>query len=566
LFYLRTFRMTAIITLSIPLCVMITITALYFMDWSLNIVTMTGLMVGVGMVVDNAIVILENIFRMRSRGDDPRQASIGGASEVALAITMATLTTVVVFLPLIFMGGDAWLTFQLSRVGVPVIIALLGSLFMALIFIPVAAHRLGGRRARREPKSIGAMRKVYGRSLAWTMSHRRDALLIIAALFATILYPYERTKMTDRVRGNINDLRIRLHAPANFTSEDISQILTELESYLQSRKGVYGIRTARASYRKTFGQIQVFLHSDPTEAWWHVAYRDIRAKLGFPLDDRMDRAGVIDDLRENLPKFVGVRMSVQGRGGGRRDPSLSVYLYGNDTEVLAGMLAEAERRLRTIPSVTGVDSDLERADDEVRIRIDRDQARTHGIPARVVGRSIAYSLQGIGLPRYQADHREVRTRLYLDRSDRQTLHQLKNFTFRSRSGEEVPLASFAAFEIARGSGTIRRQNGKTRLRIQVFANRKDLRALYTEIDRAMENFQMPRGYSWDKGERYYRFRRSRTEYTYAIAMAVTCVFLLMGVLFESFILPFSVLFSIPFAFLGVYWTLYLTDTPLDIMA
>ena len=120
--------------------------------------------------------------------------------------------------------------------------------------------------------------------------------------------------------------------------------------------------------------------------------------------------------------------------------------------------------------------------------------------------------------------------------------------------------------MAQGRSTIRREDGKTRLQVKAFTTKDDLKGLYTEIDRVMDGFRMPRGYYWDKGERYSRFREEDDARMDAVLMAVLSVFLLMGVLFESFILPFSVLFSIPFAFLGVYWTLYLTGTPMEIMA
>ncbi len=566
LFFLRTVRMTAIITLAIPLCVMITMMVLYFVDWSLNMVTMMGLMVGVGMVVDNAIVILENIYRMREKGEAPREASIRGASEVALAIIMATLTTVVVFLPLMLMGRNAWMAFQLSRIGVPVMIMLVGSLFVALLFIPLAGVRFGGHRVKQDPKSIGWARRVYGQALGWTLRHRRDTLLIVLAVFATILYPSGKLKRTDSARGNINDIHIRVYPPRNFSMLETYDVLMEMEDFLNTKREAYGIRTIRLWFRRTYGRFTIFLKANPDEAWWYVAYKDLQAKLGYPVDARMDRKAVIKDLKKHVPKFVGVRVGVQSRGRGSGDPSVSIYLYGNDTEVLAGMTEEVERRLRAIPSVISVDTDLERANDEVQVRIDRERAQRYGISPQLVGRSLAYGLGGVNLPPYQSGEREVRTRLYLEKVDRQTLHQLKNFSFRSRSGEEIPLAEFASLTVAKGSGTIRREDGKTRLRVFAFTTKDDLKGLYGEIDQAMEGFAMPRGYSWNKGERYAKFKESDNEMGFALAMAIVSVFLLMGVLFESFVLPFSVLFSIPFAFLGVYWTLFLTNTPFDMMA
>ena len=357
-----------------------------------------------------------------------------------------------------------------------------------------------------------------------------------------------------------------MYLPRHFSIEETGDLLAEVEEFLRSKREVYDIRTTRVWFHKSYGHIQVYLNADPTRAWWYVAYRDARAKLGIPIDTKMDRKAVIEDVNKTMPRFVGVKSVVERSGGGGGDPSVSVYLYGDDTEVLAGMVEEVERRLRTIPSVIGVDSDLERADDEVQIRIDREQARRHGISPQVVGHSIAYGLQGVSLPRYQSEDREVSVRVYLEKTDRQTLSQLSNFTFRTRSGEEIPLSAFASLKVTRGSGTIRREDGKTRLVVSAFTTKDDLKGLYEEIDRTMAGFHMPRGYSWDKGERYARFRESSNALLFAMIMAVTCVFLLMGVLFESFILPFSVLLSIPFAFLGVYWTLYLTNTPFDMMA
>lgn len=566
LFFLRVLRMTAIITLSIPLCAMITVIVLYFSGWSLNLMTMMGLMVGVGMVVDNAVVILENIYRRREKGESPRPAAVAGASEVAMAITMATLTTVVVFLPLMLMTGNVGMTFYLSRMGVPVIVMLVGSLFVALLIIPLASVRFGGSRVKPDSKSIGWARMRYGRVLNWALSHRRDAILILLAVFATIAIPADKMKRSDSSRGNINDIDINIRTPRDFTTYETFELMNEVEEFLNSKREAYGIRTIRSWFRKTRGNFEIFLDANPNEAWWYVAYKNLRSGLGVPVDNTMARTEVIADLKKNMPKYVGVRIGVESRARGGGDPSVSVYLYGDDTEVLAGLVSEVERRLRQIPSVVNVDSDLERSTDEVQVHIHRVRARRYGISPQVVARTLAFTMQGVSLPRYQSGEREVDTRLYLEEADRQTLHHLKSFMFRSASGEEIPLSELATFKVTPGRERIRREDGKTRLPVKAFTTKDDLKGLYAEIDRAMAGFHMPRGYSWNKGERFARFQESDNETIFAVVMAVTCVFLLMGVLFESVVLPFSVLFSIPFSFLGVYWTLYLTGTPMDVMA
>ena len=565
LFFLRAIRMTAIITLSIPLCVMITVTALYFMDWSLNLLTMMGLMVGVGMVVDNAIVILENIYRMRAKGLQAKEAAIYGASEVSLAITMATLTTVVVFLPLMLMNGNVELTFFLARIGVPVIVALVGSLFVALIFIPQAAYRFGGSEVKADPKPILWIRIYYERMLAWVLAHRRDAFLIALVLFATITVPMNNLKRGDSGGRMLNDFRVRFYFPKDFALEETSNVIAEVEEFIEARREEYGIRTMRVWYRTGYGNIHVFLENDDDE-WWYSTYKGIREAVGVPVDTHMSRNDVIKDLQKNVPQFVGVRVAVESQGGGGSDPRVSLNIFGDDVDVLADLLGEVERRLQTIPSVVSVDSDLERANDEVHVTIDRDRAQKLGLSAQTVGRSIGFALQGVQLPYYQADKREIRVRLYLEKLNQANVQNLKGLTFPSKSGEQIPLLEFAKLQVDQGRGTIRREDGKTRLRISAFTTKDDIKGLYGEIDKALDGFQLPRGYSWDKGERYSKLQEEDDTMNFAMIMAVTCVFLLMGVLFESFILPFSVLLSIPFAFLGVYWTLFATSTPMEGLA
>jgi len=143
---------------------------------------------------------------------------------------------------------------------------------------------------------------------------------------------------------------------------------------------------------------------------------------------------------------------------------------------------------------------------------------------------------------------------------------LRNLPFVTEGGEEVSLGEIASFRVARGTGRISRYDGKTKLRVRAYTTRADIKGLYEEIDKVMTGLELPRGYAWNKGERFKRLSESDESRQMGVILGIICVFLLMGVLFESFILPFSVLFSIPFSFLGVYWTLYLTDTPMDIMA
>ncbi|MDE3001461.1 MAG: efflux RND transporter permease subunit [Gemmatimonadota bacterium] len=466
------------------------------------------------------------------------------------------------------MTGDIGLTFELTRVGIPVVVSLLGSLFVALIFIPLAAKVLGRHAATKDPGSVRWTRRKYHGGLRWILNHRRDASLIFIILFASVFYPASNVKKTTgRARVN-NDFFIRFNAPPFFKRAEMERVAAQIEEFLDSKRETYRIETVRLGYWRQSslirGFIRVYLKEEPNRNWWYQFYKSVRKKAGFPVKGQMTRAEVIEDAKKHIPQFVGVRVMVQTRW--RSEPGVSVYLYGEDVDLL-GRLSEAVRqRVEAIPDVVSVDSDLEFAEKEVQVLINKEQAHSYGISAQAVGRSISYQLRGVNLAPYYEKDRMFSVRLFMDEDDRQTLAQLKSFPFRSKTGSQIPLSAFASFNITEGSGNIRREDGKMRMRVRAYTTKEDLKGLWEQIDRAMVGFAMPRGYSWNKGETYSRFQEAEDTMSFAITMAITCVFLLMGVLFESFILPFAVLLSIPFAFLGVYWGLFLTNTVMGKMA
>jgi HAE1 family hydrophobic/amphiphilic exporter-1 len=565
-YFMRRVRMTLIILLAIPLSLLITVTVLYFMGWSLNIITMMGLMISVGLVVDNSIVIVENIYRMRRKGMALRDAAVSGASEVALAVTMATLTTVVVFLPLILMNDDVGFSWYMFRIGLPVIFALLASLLVALLFIPFAATKLTSRGSPKRSRSIDWMRRRYDGSLRWVLAHRIDAAVIALLMLASIQVPLSHMEMSDKGEGNINDFRLTLELPNSFSIERADAYYRSIEEYLEAHREEFGIRAIDVRFSNTWGMVHVYLEpATDVEGYSQVAGW-LRAVLDGGMEERMSREDVIEAVKENMPQAPGVQVNVGWQRETSEDASISLVLYGNDTAVLADLSEEVERRLASIPEIVSVDTDMERGQEEIRVTVDRDQAEKYGIPTQTIAGTLSYALRGIDLPEYHQGEKEIDVRVQLQREDRETLEQLKNLVFTTGQGREIPLAALADFEVTRGFGEIHRMNGKTMLEIKVNTTEEKIGALYDKIEAAMAGFEMPRGYRWDKGERYIDIQSSNEAQRFAMILAITFVFLLMGVLFESFILPLSILVSIPFAFIGSYWLLYLTDTTFEIMA
>ena len=565
-FFLRRIKMTIIINLAIPLSLLMTVTFLYFIGWTLNIITMMGLMLSVGLVVDNSIVIVENIYRLRNKGMSRVESSVKGASEVSLAITMATLTTVVVFLPLILMNDDVGFSFYMFRIGLPVMVALVASLFVALVIIPLATTRFVSDKKVKRSGLIGWGTKSYDRILKWSLSHRLDTAIIILVLMISMGIPISKVKQTDSGGGNINDVRLILDMPEHYTIENAKTLVDAIESYVYDHEKIFNVKTVNSRYSNNWGRIRVFLHPPKETQWWQVAWKNIGNAIGVLNDSVMTRDEILTDLKENLPIFPGVKLRTSWRDDSGNESSVSVVLQGDDTNTLVVLAEEVERRLRHIEEIISVETDRDKGASEIQIFIKRDQAAKYGINPRVISGQISYALRGIELPEFQSAEREIDIRIQYDEKDMENLQQLKNMTFLSASGAEIPLATLADFKIKKGMGEIQRRDGKTTVSVNAFTTEDNLEDVHEKINKVMAGFDLPHGYSWSLGNRFDRMQESSNAQKFALLLAVTFVFLLMGVLFESFILPLSVIISIPLSFFGAYWLLFITGTPFDLMA
>ncbi len=565
--FLRAIRMTSILTLAIPLSLLCTVVALYFTGWSLNMATMMGLLLAVGMVVDNAIVIVENIYRLRQEGVEPTRASIVGAGEVGLAVVMSTFTSIVVFLPLILMKQAGEFSFFMLRIGYPVIVSLLASLFIALVFVPVAAQRLSRGRQHRELRVISWMKDRYVSALRWVLVHRIEATLVVIGLG---LLTWFGKPLRQSYGGGMSNgeptVWFFFELPSGGDLERADAFFTQVEDFLQQNQAKYNFDRIETRFGYNRGQVQMRLRDDPNTQWYAYAWDSLlkSMKLRPPV---MDRNEIEGHFRENFKMPAGIVMRGRFGTGATSDPAMSISLYGEDTTTLIGLAEEAVRRLRTIPGLLSVEMDTERGGQELQIQLNRDRARRLGIDPRAVSSGIGYTMRGQEVGRFPGwDGREVRIFAQLGEADRTRLDDVKSMTFRTDAGIEVPLETLADLRVAKTLGQIQREGRQTILRINARAPRADSRKLFEAVEKAMAGFDLPRGYRWDKGREWGQNAEQEKAMLQAGVLAVTFVFLLMGLLFESFVLPLAVIIAVPFSFMGVYWALYWTDTPLEIMA
>lgn len=547
-FFLRRLASTSIVALSIPFSVIAACGVMYFMGKTLNILSMMGLMLGVGMLVDNAIVVLEAIDRRQRDEPDPKKAALEGASSVAMAVVASTLTSLIVFLPLI-VGGKSGLTVWLGEVGIAISLALLCSLVSSLTLIPLmSAHFL----KHKEPKPnrvIEWLEVRYVRMLAWTLAHKVKTLFVIIGLIAITIVPFV-TKLvkTGMFSANKNErLRLEFEFKDPTTLSRAEEAVNRIESYLNSRKKDFKVGSLYSFYMDNEAAVTITL----TESGMS--------------DDKM--AELRKAIREDLPEIAGVRVFFREdseEGGNSRN--FAVKFFGQDSTVLQRLAEEAERRLDTIAGIEDINTGLARGRQEYQVRIDRSKAQRLGLTAQDISDIFSFTLGGMRLQRFNAGDREVETWLALRLEDRTNLDDLKKLQIRTQSGQDLLLGDIADFEMVRRAQSIRREDRKVRVAVWATYEGKDWDNIQKEITSLMDAFEMPPGYSWSWDDRIIEQQSQGKEMMINMLLALALVYIVMASLFESLAQPFAILFSIPFALPGTVWFLAATRTPFNLMA
>lgn len=555
--FLREWRMTLLISLAIPFSMLITLAALYFRGDTLNIVAMMGLMLAIGMVVDNAIVIVESIYRQRSLGLSPKEAAIEGSSEVNMAIIASTATTMVVFLPVILMTDDADVSFLLGVLGFPVLLALAASLLVALVFIPLATLVVSrGNKGevdlaeKGESRWLAYLRTRYRKVLAWSLTHRFD---MTAALFAVLVISgIAGTQVDfDTSGGADNDnFTINFTVPRDATVAERDDIGMRFETLLADNKerlflDIYRLQLGASGTR---GSVQVYLEGER----------------------EMLKDDIINEVKDLLPTDMpGVVASVGWGEESDGKGKLSIPLYGEDYDILRGLAEEMIRRTRGLDNVLRVEvGDLEEGQPELQLHPDEDSLRQYGLRARDVAQTIAFAMRGNQLNPLIDGANEVEVQTRLSPEDRSDLGALLDFPVWSPSTmQAVPVRALTDIEYGQSPSAIRRTNGRTAMVVNFDLNKEISRQeIVPTIMDALADMKMPRGYSMDTDQWRADLENENSATIFALGMSVIFVYLLMGVLFESWLLPVSILATLPLAAIGVVWALLLTGTSLDQMA
>ena len=562
-FFLRRFRLTLIICLSIPLSMVLGLTVMYFANETLNVLSLLGLMISVGLLVDNSVVVAENIFRLHRQGLSRRQAAIRGAGQISLAVVMATLTTIIVFLPVYLMEGQG--KFFLLRLAIPITVSLVASLAVALVFVPLSVYLT--LPATHEPKkknavdrfrdilgriydaTLGRLNTAYTAMLAFFLRRRFDLVMAILAVVAlSSAGPFKEVKNVDVQDEERGFFEIDIEMPQSTTFEEAKEYFAAVEEYMVANKERLDLVDFLIIHWQTGGEVQGWFNS--------------------PRTNELSPRAAIEQVAEALPDKAGVK-SFTGLQRDNEEESQAVHmltLYGDDPAQLEDLSEDLEETFASLEGVLGIKRSGDRPSEEIGLMLDRDRIQRLDINPDAVAFVVSNALRGQALPKFYRDGREIPVRVRYEEEDRESLAELYNFQVPTNQGDIVSLQSVTTAERLDAPKRIIRRNKQVARTITLELEEGKEEEARAAIMARAARVDLPEGVRFSSGRSGPSAQDENVKsLLFAMMLSIIFIYLLMGFLFESFILPFSIVTAIPLAGIGVYWAHYLLGYDIDFL-
>jgi HAE1 family hydrophobic/amphiphilic exporter-1 len=567
--FLRNWRPTLAIFLAIPLSILATFIAMNFADYTFNLFTLGGLALGVGMLVDNAVVVIENIFRHLQSGEDRTSAARKGAEEVTAAITASTLTTMAVFVPMVIVSGIAGM---LSRpIALVVCMSLLASLFVATTLVPMLAaalFRAKDSKTKSSQEFFLRLRENYKALLRGALKKRALVLSMFSAAFVLCIAGAYFLGGEFMPTEDIPIAMMRVELPVGTklgkTQEVVAGIADKINKLKEDVKFVTTIIGP--------GDITQF------EAARGVGIADVnQALIMIRLHDKADRPHSLEELQDIIRSmtpdiegatynFMAVGMTEQSTGADQAP--VAIRLFGKDLGVLKTLGHEMMELVKDVEGLRDIEISMREGKPEVKIFPDQLKARQVGLTKAQIGSAIEAASLGKVATQYRSGGEEVDIRVRLSEADRDTIEEIKNLTIPTPQGVRVPLHQIADIVIGEGPISIDRERQARKVTVTANTHKRSIGKIVTDIKERLKEFEakLPSGYSVDYGGSYRDMMESFKDLLFALVIAVLLVYMVMAAQFESLSQPFIVMFTVPLGLIGVVVGLYVFRMTLSVPA
>lgn len=577
LVFLRSIKSTIIIGITIPVSLVITLGVMKFSGFSLNMMTLAGLSLGVGMLVDNSIVILENIYSYRAKGAKAKAAAILGSQEMIMAITASTLTTICVFLPLVMYSNELGMLGQIfSGLTFTVVFSLLCSLAVAIILVPVLASKylklenlatrerkgFWGKIDGKIDKFFASVDVAYSKKVRWVLHHKT---LFIVFIFLLLIGSFMLIPVIGFIympEQESNNISVSLTMPKGTRLEATDEVIRNLENMIT--QDVIGIKEVTSSVGG--GGLMGGSSNTNTASLNITLYPSAERQEGW---DSVEEATA--KIRSKFSSFPGAEFSIGGSSVAMMTGSdVDVAVNSNSMEQLVqavnDIIAALEKNTEGV--LTEITSSYKEGLPQVEIKIDRNKLQDLGLNIYSVSNEIKANINGVTASRYRDGGNEIDILVQLTEDDRARILDLEQIFVTNSMGQRIPLSSFAYYERGESPVSINRENQMRT--IHVTAKKIDWRQSSGDVQRLVEqiireNVVLGDDVRLTYGGSYESLQEGLNQFAVIIIMAIILVFAVMASQFESFLDPFIVLFTIPLSVIGIVAVYFLTGSPLNMI-
>ncbi|MEC3884167.1 efflux RND transporter permease subunit [Halobacillus sp. HZG1] len=560
LLFLKSIRATLVIGLSIPIAIISTFTLMYFTGETLNVLTMGGLALGIGMMVDSSIVILENIVSYRQRGYSMVEAAKQGASELAPAVVASATTTLVVFLPIIFVEGIASELF--TPLALTIMFALIASLAVSVTLIPMLSSKLLTKSLKEEGRRYWFNRfleKVndgYRSILRWVLKFRKTTIAITFALIAgsVALIPLIGTEFIPP--SDQGQVEVRVNMPEGTSLEETEALTEEIDVKIEDYSEIIDV-----SYLSIGGGSMGSIGNGSSD------FASYTIQLVEPSKREKTTQTVMEELSDSLSGIPGAEIEVSelDAGLGTGAP-LQVQINGGEYEVLDELAGQVAYLMNEIDGVQNATSSTDEGRPEMQIEVDQDKASQYGLTEQQVISQVQIGFSGQVATRYRNGTDEIDVRFILPEDERQTIADLEGMSVQAPNGTLIPLATIAELNQVQGPVSLLRQNQQPQVNVEAEISNIDLGTATEEVRAELERLNFPDGYSYTIGGQAQDMQEAFGDLSLALIFSIFLVYAVMAIQFENFLFPFIIMFSLPATIIGISGGLFVTGLPFSLPA
>ena len=573
LFFLHRTVASFIVVLTIPFSLIVSFIFLYLFGMSINVISLSSLIIAMGMVVDNAIVVLDNIMRKRQEGLGSGEAAIEGASEVGLAITASSLTTIAIFLPLMFTKGITGIMFR--DMALVVTVTIFASLLTALTVTPMLSSRLLGRG---QPKGrlvkglmtfaervIQGMEGIYGGILDRALSYPKVTVLLALSILLLVLPLYTRIGSEFLPEEDRSYVGIDVELPVGTRVEVTDGLMRRIEEIVRKE-----VPELKSMFVRCGSEEESLARAFGSKMGSHIGHVGINLiEKGLRHRSAQEIAQKLRERISGLPGILRLNVGIEqplGRilfGGGK---ALTLELLGDDLEELYAYAQEVKRRMEEIPGAVDVSIEYDPRRPEVHIALDRDRLSALGLNVETVARTVRSLFYGHEAAQFLEAGQEYEIFLQLTRGQRATLRDIEQLPIPLPSGGYTPLRNIARIEVGRGPVEIYHKDQMRLIKVEANVRGRSMGEVAKDVERVLRDLGRPEGIKVQWGGRMKEQQKAFRDLMLLFALGVALVYMVMASQFESLKHPFLIMFSVPFLFVGVFLALFLGGATISLIS